>query len=201
MKTKTCSLEQVLEISATEAPDPIVAAEWRDTAGEVGNDVLEQQGGGAHDRGLCAAAGGGARSGAGSQRRVYQLCVSPQGSPAGARDLVSRFKAFAFLNAPENGHQEVMRELLRPMISASTAMMGYVIATRYWRDRDPSAYPFVKLPANILGKDWASKLASTKSMLPAAGPIFRSGRWDLQGMPGIVLELHDCIRATYTIFL
>lgn len=203
--TKTCDLGQVLEIAATDSQHPSVAAVWRDTAEVSGQadilypsrkvalvieDSVQPQ---AVGHALVLAACGGYIN---CVRRLREL----QKNSLSGSILVSRFNAFAFLKAAENGHQEVIRELLRPMMSVSTAMMGYVVATR-WKDREPAAYPFVKQPVNIPGKDWLGKLASTKTMLPPAAPIFRAGVWDLQGMPGVPVELHDCIRATYSIFL
>ncbi|XP_073389592.1 uncharacterized protein [Physcomitrium patens] len=207
VKTSTTpNLEQVLEIAASESSHPSVAAVWRDTSefsthGDallpssrvdslMIEDTVTPQ---AVGHALVKAAHGG-----------YVKCVrclrEIQKEKLTRSILVGRFNAFAFLKAAENGHQEVIRELLRPMMSASTAMMGYVIATR-WKVKEPSSYPFVKPPVNVPGKDWNGKLASTKSMLPAATPIFCPGGWDLRGLPGVPEELHDCIRATYSIYL
>ncbi|KAG0581223.1 hypothetical protein KC19_4G233800 [Ceratodon purpureus] len=208
VKTKTCDLEQVLKIAAMDSQHPSLAAVWRDTSEMplkayilnpqynvpallIKNSVQPQAVGHA----LVLAACGGYIN---CVRHLREMQREQCGSV-----LVSRFNAFAFLKAAENGHQEVIRELLRPVLSSSTAMtamMGYVIATR-WKDRDPSAYPFVKQPAITPNKDWNTKLTSTKNMLPSAAPIFRSGGWYLQGTPEGPLELHNCIRSTYSIFL
>lgn len=206
IKTKTCELDQVLEAAARDSQHPSVAAVWRDTTSETA-DILQfpsqrkvaalviEEAVEPHAVGhaLVLAACGGYINCVRRLREIQRDSMS--GSP-----LVSRFNAFAFLKAAENGHQEVIRELLRPMMSTSPAMMGYVVA-KLWKDRDHTSYPFVKPPANIPGKDWLGKLASTKNMLPPATFVFRTGGWDLKGNPGVAEELHDCIRATYSTFL
>ncbi|KAG0620715.1 hypothetical protein M758_4G237800 [Ceratodon purpureus] len=205
-KTKSCDLEQVLKIAAMDSQHPSVAAVWRDmseistlpdilnvpyckVAALVIEDSVQPQ---AVGHALVLAACGGFIN---CVRRLREMQRELWRSV-----LVSRFNAFAFLKAAENGHQEVIRELLRPMLSSSTAMMGYVIATR-WKDRDLFAYPFVNQHVITSVEKWNNKLVSAKNMLPSAAPIFHLGVWDLEGTPEIPARLHDCIRATYSIFL
>lgn len=206
VKTATCNLDQVLVIAATDCYHPSVTAVWHDTAAITGQadylfpirkvaslaieDSVDPQ---AVGHALVLAACGGFINCVRRLRDLMQLKHS-------GSILLGRFNAFAFLKASENGHQEVVKELLRPMPSASVATMGYVIATQ-WREKEPGAYPFVKLPANIPTKDWLHKLVSTRNMLPAAAPFYTNGEWELKGMPGVPGDLHDCIRAAYSIFM
>lgn len=206
VKTETCNLDQVLVIAATDCHHPSVTAVWRDTAAITGQadiifptrkvaslvieDSVDPQ---AVGHALVLAACGGFINCVRRLRELMQLKHS-------GSILLGRFNAFAFLKAAEYGHHEVIRELLKPMTSASVCIMGYVIATR-WREKDPSAYPFVKLPANIPTKEWLNKLAATRNMLPAAAPSNRNGEWELKGMPGVPDDLHNCIRAAYSIFM
>lgn len=206
IRTKTCNLDQVLVLSATDCHHPTVAAAWRDTlqvSGEadilfpsrrvaslvVENSVDPQAVGHA----LVLASCGGFIN---CVRRLRDIMSANHSHGM----LVPLFNAYAFLKACENGHQDVVRELLRPKTSASTAIMGYIIVTR-WKEKDSSSYPFVKQTPNIPNKEWVTKLISSKNMLPAAAPILRAGGWDLKGMPGVPEELHDCIRASYSLFL
>lgn len=206
VKTQTLNLEQVLKLAASESSHPSVAAVWRDApdfssqndtslpSRGIGSlmieDAVEPQ---VVGHALVKAAWGGHIN---CVRRLREI----QREKHSGSILVSRFNAFALLKAAENGHQEVIRELLRPMISASTAMMGYVIATK-WKEKEASSYPFVKKAAIVPGKDWIGKLSSTKDMLPAAAPISCSKGWELKGLAGVAVELHDCIRAAYSLYL
>lgn len=114
--------------------------------------------------------------------------------------LVGLFNAFALVKAAEAGHENVVEELLTPLFSSSTAMMGYMVTTR-WKDKDKSGYPFVEPPYNTPSGDWMKKLNSTKAMLPLGGPSFQSGGWDLRGMPGLHENLHDVVRSFYATYL
>lgn len=114
--------------------------------------------------------------------------------------LVGLFCAFAFLKTAEGGHVEVIRELLRPLPSASTAMMGYVVATR-WKDNDDQSYPFIPTPSVVPGRNWSQKLHSTKSMLPSAVLALKKGSWDVQEISGGQEEICQAIQATYRTYL
>lgn len=115
--------------------------------------------------------------------------------------LVSLFNAYALLKAAEAGHSDIVEEIVSaPIMSASTAMMGYMVANR-WEDKDRSGYPFVEPPSNYPSGNWMTKLTNAKAMLPAGGPIFQSGGWDLRGLPGLHENLHEVVRAFYTTYL
>lgn len=115
--------------------------------------------------------------------------------------LVSLFTMFGLLKAAEAGKAEVVEELLQTQLSASTAMMGYMVATR-WRDTaGTEAYPYVEQPSNVPSQEWIRKMVSTKSMLPAGSPNFQSGGWDIRGMPGLHENLHELVRASYRTYL
>ncbi|KAG0580915.1 hypothetical protein KC19_4G210300 [Ceratodon purpureus] len=114
--------------------------------------------------------------------------------------LLGLFNACALLKAAEAGHEDIVEELLTPLFSASTAMMGYMVATR-WKDKDKSGYPFVEPPGNTPSGDWTKKLNNTKAMLPPGGPSFQSGGWDMVGSPGLHENLHEIVRASYSTYL
>lgn len=115
--------------------------------------------------------------------------------------LVGLFSAFGILKAAEAGHDEVVEELLQPTMSASTAMMGFMVATR-WKDQKGSeSYPFVEKPGNTPNSDWLRKMMNCKSMLPPGSTHFQSGGWDIRGLPGLHEKLHELVRASYRTFL
>ncbi|XP_024385598.1 uncharacterized protein [Physcomitrium patens] len=137
-------------------------------------------------------------------REGYLICVRRlreiQGKQCGWSLLVALFNAFGILKVAEAGHVEVVQEMLRPMESASTALMGFMLASR-WRDKDGSKhYPFVENPENFPTKDWMQKVWSSKALLPQVKPIFQAG-WNLMGQSGAPDCFHDVIRSCYGTYL
>ncbi len=108
--------------------------------------------------------------------------------------LTSRFCAYAFLKAVEADHKEVVIELLKPIASASLALMGYAIATMY----KDGHYPYVTEKIGDVKPDWHKRLASNKAMLPKSLPVrLASGMWELQGSKRASEGAHEAVRATY----
>jgi hypothetical protein len=128
---------------------------------------------------------------------VQRLCEIQVEGNLVASLLTAHFTAFAFLKAAEAGHVEVVRRLLKPTGFICIAIMGHVLTTKY----EPDAYPYVKIPLAEASDDWFQRLASCRTMLPAAAPSFLSGFWDLKGRHGPDL-VHEAVRAAYgTYFL
>jgi hypothetical protein len=115
--------------------------------------------------------------------------------------LVSLFNAFGLLKAVEAGKGEIIEELLRPQLSSGTAIMGYMVATRWGDTRGTEAYPYVEPPQNVPSQEWMRKMTTAKSLLPAGGPSFHSGGWDIKGLPGLHENLHKLVRAAYQTYL
>lgn len=184
---EAADLEEVLEVALVEAVQPAVRETWRSIDSIVSEDVLAPSRKLAElvmvdcdeDCDWCPQAAGHALVQAARDGLVR--CVKRlreiQTERCGGSLMVSLFNAFALLKAAEAGHAAVVSELLKPMVSASTALMGFMVATR-WKEKD--GYPFVAEPATPPVKDWLPKLASAKTMLPPALPSFQAG-WDLRG--------------------
>jgi hypothetical protein len=111
------------------------------------------------------------------------------------------FNAFGLLKAVEAGKGEIIEELLRPQLSSGTAIMGYMVATRWGDTRGTEAYPYVEPPQNVPSQEWMRKMTTAKSLLPAGGPSFHSGGWDIKGLPGLHENLHKLVRAAYQTYL
>ncbi|XP_024396990.1 uncharacterized protein [Physcomitrium patens] len=137
-------------------------------------------------------------------REGYLICVRAlrelQNQHCSGSLLVALFNAFGIVKAAEAGNVEVVQELLRPMVSASTAMMGYMLATN-WKDKEGSEYyPFVENPENPPDSYWIQKLWSMKMMLPTAMPCFKVG-WDLRSLSGSGEHHNEVIRSCYRTYL
>ncbi|KAG0624227.1 hypothetical protein M758_3G232600 [Ceratodon purpureus] len=137
----------------------------------------------------------------GGQIRSVQRLRELQSEHLCGSMLVGLFNAFALLKAAEAGKSEVVEELLNTQMSASTALMGYMLATRWKDTKGTEAYPYVEQPSNVPSQDWVRKLVSAKSILPPAGPKFQSGGWDVSGLPGLHENMHELVRASYRTFL
>lgn len=203
-------LEEILEVALVEAVQPAVRETWRSI-----DDIVKSQEVLAPSRKLaelvtqdcdqdcdwCPQAAGHALVQA--ARAGLILCVRRlrqiQSERCGGSLMVSLFNAFALLTAAEAGHAAVVSELLKPLVSASTALMGFMVATR-WKEKD-GCYPFVANPATPPVKDWLPKLASAKTMLPPGVPSFQAG-WELRGLSLRENHLQEVVRAAYkTYFL
>lgn len=111
--------------------------------------------------------------------------------------MVALFNTFGLLKAAEAGHDAIVSELLKPMVSASTALMGFMVATK-WKE---TGYPFVTPPSNPPNTAWTSKLLNSKSNLPPALPVFQAD-WELRGSAsGMNENLHEVVRASYNTYL
>lgn len=198
------NLDHALILAKTESDHPSIAEAWRNienkgskgdpqhpghnVASHVQEDSLQPQ---AVGHALVQACRGG-----------YIRCVRRfrkiQNEKLSGSLLVALFNAFGLLKAAEAGHAEVVEELLQPMKSASTAMMGYMLATE-WKDQKGSeSYPFVEKPVNPPSSDWMRKLMNCRSTLPAATPASQSKGWDLRGLHE---NPDEVIRASYATYL
>ncbi len=203
-KSETIDVDTVLKIARQEIHFPELKAVWRDTQEAVNvsdllfpsrkvaalliEDSVEPQ---AVGHALVQAAF------KGCYHCVERLCEIQVEGHLVASFLTAQFTAFAFLKAAEAGHVEVVRRLLKPNGFICIAIMGHVLTTKYELD----AYPYVKIPLAEASDDWFQRLASCRTMLPAAAPSFLSGFWDLKGRRGPEL-VHEAVRAAYgTYFL
>jgi hypothetical protein len=203
-KSETIDVDTVLKIARQEIFSPELKAVWQDTQEAVnGSDLLfpsrkvaalfiedsvEPQ---AVGHALVQAAF------KGCYHCVQRLCEIQVEGNLVASLLTAHFTAFAFLKAAEAGHVEAVRRLLKPTGFICIAIMGHVLTTKY----KPDAYPYVKIPLAEASDDWFQRLASCRTMLPAAAPSFLSGFWDLKGRHGPEL-VHEAVRAAYgTYFL
>ncbi|CAK9866237.1 unnamed protein product [Sphagnum jensenii] len=203
-KSETIDVDTVLKIARQEILSPELKAVWQDTQEAVNvsdllfpsrkvaalliEDSVEPQ---AVGHALVQAAF------KGCYHCVQRLCEIQVEGNLVASLLTAHFTAFAFLKAAEAGHVEAVRRLLKPTGFISIAIMGHVLTTKY----EPDAYPFVKIPLAEASDDWFQRLASCRTMLPAAAPSFLSGFWDLKGRHGSEL-VHEAVRAAYgTYFL
>ncbi|CAM6067094.1 unnamed protein product [Sphagnum tenellum] len=203
-KSETIDVDTVLKIARQEILSPELKAVWQDTQEAVNvsdllfpsrkvaalliEDSVEPQ---AVGHALVQAAF------KGCYHCVQRLCEIQVEGNLVASLLTAHFTAFAFLKAAEAGHVEAVRRLLKPTGFICIAIMGHVLTTKY----KPDAYPFVKIPLAEASDDWFQRLASCRTMLPAAAPSFLSGFWDLKGRHGPEL-VHEAVRAAYgTYFL
>ncbi len=203
-KSETIDVDTVLKIARQEILSPELKAVWRDTQEAVNvsdllfpsrkvaalliEDSVEPQ---AVGHALVQAAF------KGCYHCVQRLCEIQVEGNLVASLLTAHFTAFAFLKAAEAGHVEAVRRLLKPNAFICIAIMGHVLTTKY----EPDAYPYVKIPLAEASDDWFQRLASCRTMLPAAAPSFLSGFWDLKGRHGPEL-VHEAVRAAYgTYFL
>lgn len=184
---EAADVEAVLEVALVEAVQPAVRETWRSIDSIVGEEALAPSRKLAalvmvdcdQDCDWCPQASGHALVQAAREGllRCVRRLREVQSERCGGSLMVSLFNAYALLKAAEAGHAAVVSELLKPMVSASTALMGFMMASR-WKEK--GGYPFVAEPVTPPVKDWLPKLASAKTMLPPALPSFQAG-WDLRG--------------------
>lgn len=165
-KTSVIDIRRALKIAVEECQFPELGVVWQDTLEPDHNGIQLCE----DDDCVDPQAIGHALVQASFAGRLH--CVralhSLQAKKHSGSFLTGRFRAYAFLKAVEGNHVEVVRDLSKPIGSASFALLGYAVATKYREGH----YPYVTESMEGVSIEWRKRMQTMEMMLPRAAPSF-----------------------------